>query len=103
MLLLFIIYAHLKLTFSHGKRGFLAKFQFFINISFSFGQNFMKLHGYIVYLKFHHVPLFLNLCVFQFDTLLWKKGVSCKYHEKKRLNAKFQFLLISPSVLVKIS
>ena len=60
------------------KKGFLAKFLFFFtNISFIFTQNFMKLHGYIVYLKFHHVPFF-SLYVFQFDALSWKKWVSCK-------------------------
>ena len=43
------------------------------------------------------------LCVFQFDALSWKKGFLVKHHDKKRLNVKFQFLLISHSVLVKIS
>ena len=76
MPLLFSIFVLFKLMFSHGKRGF--QNSIFINISFSFGQNFMKLHGDIVYLKFHHVPLFFYLCVFQFDALSWKKGVSCK-------------------------
>ena len=37
-----------------------------------------KLHCYIFYQTFHHV-LFFNICVFQFDALSWKKGVSRKF------------------------
>ena len=67
-------------------------------MSFSFGQNFIKLHGCIVYLKFHHMPLsffYVHVCIFQFDSLSWMKRVSCKIP--------FFFLLISHSILIKIS
>ena len=41
-----------------GKKGVLCKFSIFTNVSFSFCQNLMGLHTYIIYLKFHHVQLF---------------------------------------------
>ena len=49
----------------HGKRGLDAKLQFLL-ISHS------------VFAEVSLCPCFFNLCVFQVDTLSWKKEVSCK-------------------------
>ena len=92
MLLLFLNHAFFKLTFCHGKRDVSCKIAMFTQIYFSFGQNFIKLHGYIVYLKFHHVFLLFYVRLIQFDALSWKKGVSCE----------IPILLGSNSVFVKI-
>ena len=51
------------------KKGVLYKFSILTNISFSFCQNLMELHSYIVYLKFHHVQLFF-ICAKLF---YWKR------------------------------
>ena len=40
------------------EKGVLCKFSILTNMTFSFCQNLMELHSYIVYLKFHHVQLF---------------------------------------------
>ena len=65
----------------------------------------MKLHAYIVYLRFHHEPLFFYVCFF-FSSLMPCCGKSrflVKCHEKKRLNAKFQFSVIPHSKFHKTS
>ena len=70
------------------KKGVSCKIPIFTSILLIFGKNFINLLGYIVYLKFYYVPSFFYPYVFQFDALLWKKGVLVKYHGKRGLNAK---------------
>ena len=94
----FFIYVFFNLMPCRGKRGFLvkwherkrlnAKLQFFSNISF-----FLKLHGYIVYLKFHHMPLSFFMYMYAFFNLMLCRG-------KRGFPI---FLLISHSIHIKIS
>ena len=57
------------------KGGLLVKFQFLL-ISHSVFINISWLYCFIK--KIHYVPFSYYLCVFQFDALSRKKGVSCK-------------------------
>ena len=74
------------------KKRVLCKFSILTNISFSFGQNLMELHSYIVYLKFHHMQLFLYACQRR-DVLCyhpWREGgypILCPEHISKTMLA----------------